>query len=59
MHLDNIWADALLVNVKLEVYPDDELGEYRNEKDGRECSMGPCRKLSPFVRVPKNVSSEC
>jgi hypothetical protein len=47
------------MDMKLEVYPNDELGEYRNEKDGCKCSMGPCRKLSSLVRMPEDVSSEC
>ena len=59
VHLDNIRADALLMDMKLEVYPNDELGEYGDEKYGCKCSVRSWRKLSPLVRVPEDVSSEC
>ena len=47
------------MNVKLEVYPNDELGEYRDKKDGGEHSVSTRRKLAPFVRVSEDVSAEC
>lgn len=59
MYLDNVRADALLMDMELEIYSNDELGKDGHEEDGCKSSVCSRRELTPCVRVSEYVASEC